>query len=88
MPTICGKNEEQQHLQATVKYPPFLWDSDLNQFLESSSKPRVVNSQALSGAVKLWMVNRPMLATERQASLGYQVCGLSPLHLQQQQAET
>uniref|UniRef100_A0A8D1WDH0 Sorting nexin-2 n=1 Tax=Sus scrofa TaxID=9823 RepID=A0A8D1WDH0_PIG len=46
------------YLQRTVKHPTLLQDPDLRQFLESSELPRAVNTQALSGAGILRMVNK------------------------------
>ncbi|OPJ88825.1 hypothetical protein AV530_009124 [Patagioenas fasciata monilis] len=46
------------YLQRTVKHPTLLQDPDLRQFLESSELPRAVNTQALSGAGLLRMVNK------------------------------
>uniref|UniRef100_A0A2K6G2C4 Sorting nexin-2 n=1 Tax=Propithecus coquereli TaxID=379532 RepID=A0A2K6G2C4_PROCO len=46
------------YLQRTVKHPILLQDPDLRQFLESSELPRAVNTQALSGAGILRMVNK------------------------------
>ncbi|ELK29724.1 Sorting nexin-2 [Myotis davidii] len=48
----------ERYLQRTVKHPTLLQDPDLRQFLESSELPRAVNTQALSGAGILRMVNK------------------------------
>ncbi|KAM6302201.1 sorting nexin-2 isoform 1-T1 [Podargus strigoides] len=48
----------ERYLQRTVKHPALLQDPDLRQFLESSELPRAVNTQALSGAGILRMVNK------------------------------
>uniref|UniRef100_A0A8C5USW9 Sorting nexin-2 n=1 Tax=Microcebus murinus TaxID=30608 RepID=A0A8C5USW9_MICMU len=48
----------ERYLQRTVKHPILLQDPDLRQFLESSELPRAVNTQALSGAGILRMVNK------------------------------
>ncbi|XP_074667371.1 sorting nexin-2-like isoform X2 [Strix aluco] len=48
----------ERYLQRTVKHPTLLQDPDLRQFLETSELPRAVNTQALSGAGILRMVNK------------------------------
>ena len=48
----------ERYLQRTVKHPTLLQDPDLRQFLESLELPRAVNTQALSGAGILTMVNK------------------------------
>ncbi|KAL7988834.1 hypothetical protein Chor_007753 [Crotalus horridus] len=48
----------ERYLQRTVKHPTLLQDPDLRQFLECSELPRAVNTQALSGAGILRMVNK------------------------------
>ncbi|XP_031463025.1 sorting nexin-2 isoform X1 [Phasianus colchicus] len=48
----------ERYLQRTVKHPTLLQDPDLRQFLENSELPRAVNTQALSGAGILRMVNK------------------------------
>ncbi|XP_064495920.1 sorting nexin-2-like isoform X3 [Pseudopipra pipra] len=48
----------ERYLQRTVKHPTLLQDPDLRLFLESSELPRAVNTQALSGAGILRMVNK------------------------------
>uniref|UniRef100_A0A8C4XJ56 Sorting nexin-2 n=1 Tax=Falco tinnunculus TaxID=100819 RepID=A0A8C4XJ56_FALTI len=48
----------ERYLQRTAKHPTLLQDPDLRQFLESSELPRAVNTQALSGAGILRMVNK------------------------------
>ncbi|XP_009885068.1 PREDICTED: sorting nexin-2-like, partial [Charadrius vociferus] len=48
----------ERYLQRTVKHRTLLQDSYLRQFLESSELPRAVNTQALSGAGILRMVNK------------------------------
>uniref|UniRef100_A0A4W3IK81 Sorting nexin-2 n=1 Tax=Callorhinchus milii TaxID=7868 RepID=A0A4W3IK81_CALMI len=48
----------ERYLQRTVKHPTLLQDPDLRQFLESNELPRAVNTQALSGAGILRMVNK------------------------------
>uniref|UniRef100_A0A4W3IMZ3 Sorting nexin-2 n=1 Tax=Callorhinchus milii TaxID=7868 RepID=A0A4W3IMZ3_CALMI len=49
---------KRRYLQRTVKHPTLLQDPDLRQFLESNELPRAVNTQALSGAGILRMVNK------------------------------
>ncbi|XP_012519713.1 PREDICTED: sorting nexin-2 [Propithecus coquereli] len=61
--SIVGKHKsnftlKSRYLQRTVKHPILLQDPDLRQFLESSELPRAVNTQALSGAGILRMVNK------------------------------
>ncbi|XP_051925094.1 sorting nexin-2 [Hippocampus zosterae] len=48
----------ERYLRRTVQHPVLLKDPDLVQFLESSELPRAVNTQALSGAGLLRMVNK------------------------------
>uniref|UniRef100_A0A8C3PPV7 PX domain-containing protein n=1 Tax=Calidris pygmaea TaxID=425635 RepID=A0A8C3PPV7_9CHAR len=48
----------ERYLQRTANHPTLLQDSYLRQFLESSELPRAVNTQALSGAGILRMVNK------------------------------
>ncbi|XP_037114954.1 sorting nexin-2 isoform X2 [Syngnathus acus] len=48
----------ERYLMRTVQHPVLLKDPDLVQFLESSELPRAVNTQALSGAGLLRMVNK------------------------------
>ena len=48
----------ERYLQRTVKHPTLLQDPDLRQFLVSLELPRAVNTQALSGAGILTMVNK------------------------------
>ncbi|NP_001279075.1 sorting nexin-2 [Callorhinchus milii] len=48
----------ERYLQRTVKHPTLLQDPDLRQFLESNELPRAVNTQALSGAGILRMVDK------------------------------
>ncbi|XP_026176762.1 sorting nexin-2 isoform X2 [Mastacembelus armatus] len=48
----------ERYLMRTVKHPVLLKDPDVLQFLESSDLPRAVNTQALSSAGLLRMVNK------------------------------
>uniref|UniRef100_H2TYZ7 Sorting nexin-2 n=1 Tax=Takifugu rubripes TaxID=31033 RepID=H2TYZ7_TAKRU len=48
----------ERYLLRTVKHPILLKDPDVLQFLESSELPRAVNTQALSSAGLLRMVNK------------------------------
>ncbi|XP_017288587.1 sorting nexin-2 isoform X2 [Kryptolebias marmoratus] len=48
----------ERYLMRTVKHPILLKDPDVLQFLESSELPRAVNTQALSSAGILRMVNK------------------------------
>uniref|UniRef100_A0A8C2YMV7 Sorting nexin-2 n=1 Tax=Chinchilla lanigera TaxID=34839 RepID=A0A8C2YMV7_CHILA len=48
----------ERYLQRIVKHPTLLQDPDLRQFLENSELSRAVNTQALSGAGILRMVNK------------------------------
>lgn len=48
----------ERYLMRTVKHPVLLKDPDVLQFLENSELPRAVNTQALSGAGLMRMVNK------------------------------
>ncbi|NWI11672.1 SNX2 protein, partial [Crypturellus soui] len=54
-----------RYLQRIVKHPTLLQDPELRQFLESSELPRAINTQALSGAGILRMVNKAANAVNK-----------------------
>uniref|UniRef100_A0A8C7XKZ1 Sorting nexin 2 n=1 Tax=Oryzias sinensis TaxID=183150 RepID=A0A8C7XKZ1_9TELE len=55
----------ERYLMRTVKHPILLKDPDVLQFLESSELPRAVNTQALSSAGILRMVNKAAEAVNK-----------------------
>ncbi|XP_051898596.1 sorting nexin-1-like [Pristis pectinata] len=48
----------ERYLQRIIKHPTLLQDPDVREFLEKDELPRAVNTQALSGASLLRMVNK------------------------------
>ncbi|XP_067829545.1 sorting nexin-1-like [Heptranchias perlo] len=48
----------ERYLQRIIKHPTLLQDPDVSEFLEKDELPRAVNTQALSGAGLLRMVNK------------------------------
>ncbi|CAF99905.1 unnamed protein product [Tetraodon nigroviridis] len=50
--------ERQVYLQRVVSHPSLLQDPDVREFLEREDLPRAVNTQALSGAGFLKMINK------------------------------
>ncbi|XP_072880802.1 sorting nexin-1-like isoform X3 [Hemitrygon akajei] len=48
----------ERYLQRIIKHPTLLQDPDVREFLEKDELPRAVNTQALSGAGLLRMVNK------------------------------
>ncbi|KAK7891780.1 hypothetical protein WMY93_023743 [Mugilogobius chulae] len=60
---VCGLFERrrgalERYLQRVVSHPTLLQDPDVREFLEREELPRAVNTQALSGAGFLKMINR------------------------------